>query len=102
MSSMFRRNAIGVAVLASLSVAAFAQPALPATSTPTPADDAAPAPPADAGAAAEGTLSTVEVREQRATSARMALSPQVGTTVYHIDSTFIDSLAKGEATSFDE
>ena len=32
----------------------------------------------------------------------MALSPQVGTTVYRIDSSFIDSLAKGDSTSFDE
>lgn len=89
MPTIFRRNAIGVAVIAFLSAAASAQSAPPATSPPTPTT-------------AEGTLSTVEVREQRATSARMALSPQVGTTVYHIDGTFIDSLAKGDATSVDE
>ncbi len=102
MSPIFRRNAIGVAALASLSVAAVAQTALPATPPATPADNATSVAPADSGAASEGTLSTVEVREQRATSARMSLSPQVGTTVYHIDSTFIDALAKGDATSFDE
>ena len=62
------------------------------------------APPADTPAEpdATGTLSTVDVVVQQMKKARMDLSPQVGTTVYNIDSQRIDALAQGNASSFDD
>ncbi len=92
MSSRFRRNAVGIAVLASLSAAAGAQSAPSSFASPSTA----------AQAPSDGTLSTVEVKEERATTPAVSVSPQTGSTVYHIDSTFIDSLAKGDATSIDD
>lgn len=115
MSFLSRRSAVGAAVLTLISLAASAQQASPAASAGTtepgsnvaqasapataPSGTSTGASATDASSTDSGTLSTVEVREQRATAARLALSPQVGTTVYHIDSTFIDSLAKGDSTS---
>lgn len=62
--------------------------------------DAAPGAPAAPDAA--GTLSTVDVTVQQLKKARIDLSPQVGTTVYRIDRSLIDSLGQGDAAPFDE
>jgi len=91
----FRRNAIGVAVLSLLSLAAVAQ------------ELAAPAPAADASAGAlpaTGALPavTVEAQSERLKKARMELSPAVGATVYRIDRSAIDALGKGDATPLDD
>jgi outer membrane receptor protein involved in Fe transport len=107
MSFFFRHSAIGAAVFALLCGAAAAQQAPSAPPSP-PAAAAAQTAPAASGAdangdaGADGTLSTVEVKEERSTTPAVSVRPQTGSTVYHIDSTFIDSLAKGDATSFDD
>lgn len=51
---------------------------------------------------AEQPLQQVQVSAQRLRSARIELSPKVGTTVYTISSRMVDALAHGEATPFDE
>lgn len=56
----------------------------------------------DPNAAIPGTLPTIEVTATRLKNARIALSPKVGTTVYTIDQSLIDTLGQGDATPFDE
>ncbi|MEO6972647.1 MAG: TonB-dependent receptor [Rhodoferax sp.] len=58
---------------------------------------AAPPAPDDAG-----TLSTVDVTVQQSKKTSIDLTPKVGTTVYRIDRSLIDSLGQGDATPFDE
>ena len=62
------------------------------------------APPADTPPAAgdAGTLSTVDVTVQQPKKSSLDLAPKVGTTVYRIDRSLIDSLGQGDATPFDE
>jgi outer membrane receptor protein involved in Fe transport len=48
------------------------------------------------------TLPTVQVTAQRLKSAQIRLSPSVGTTVYHVDRSLIDSLGQGDSTPFDQ
>jgi outer membrane receptor protein involved in Fe transport len=89
MSSSSRRSAIGAAVFSLASCAAFAQSdasAVPSVS-PSPQTD---------------SLSTVDVTAERLKKARIELSPQVGTTVYHVDPSAIEALGKGDAASFDD
>lgn len=54
-----------------------------------------PVPPAD-------TVTTIEVTSARLKSARIELSPKVGTTVYSVDSHMIEMLGQGENTPFNE
>lgn len=44
----------------------------------------------------------IQISAQRLRSARIELSPNVGTTVYTVTSRMVDTLAHGEATPFDE
>ena len=89
MIPIFRRNAVGVAVLSLLSWPAFAQDApVVTTTTVTPN--------------ADSPLGTVEVTAERLKKARMELSPEVGATVYRIDRAAIDALGKGDATPLDD
>lgn len=61
-------------------------------------DDAAPA----SQAAAEQPVSTVTVTAAHLKSARIDLSPKVGTTVYSVDTHMIDMLGQGADTPFNE
>lgn len=47
-------------------------------------------------------LSTVQVTAERLKNAQIHLSPSVGTTVYHLDRSLIDSLGQGDSTPFDQ
>lgn len=77
-----------------------------AADAPAPGPDAlAPEPVAVATASAvspEPVVARVEVSAARLKSARIELSPKVGTTVYTIDQHMVDMLGQGEDTSFDE
>lgn len=55
-----------------------------------------------AQAAPEPPVQQIQVTAQRLRSARIELSPNVGTTVYTISSRMVDALAHGEATPFNE
>lgn len=71
---------------------------------PVPLNTAAPAPaaPAPATTADAAPLTSIEVTAAHLKSARIALSPNVGTTIYSIDSHMIDMLGQGENTPFNE
>ena len=64
--------------------------------------------PADASPAAAGTdaapqeMQRVEVTSAHLRSARIELSPKVGTTIYSIDSHMVDMLGQGDNTPFNE
>ena len=47
-------------------------------------------------------ISTVEVTSAHLKSARIDLSPKIGTTVYAIDHHMVDALSQGDSTPFDE
>ncbi|MBI3525197.1 MAG: TonB-dependent receptor [Betaproteobacteria bacterium] len=51
---------------------------------------------------AEAAISTIEVTAARLKSARVELSPKVGTTVYTVDKQMIDKLGQGGDTPFNE
>lgn len=51
---------------------------------------------------AEPNLATVEVTAAHLKSARIELSPKVGTTIYSIDSHMVDMLGQGDNTPFNE
>ena len=51
---------------------------------------------------AADTVTTIEVTSARLKSARIELSPKVGTTVYSVDSHMIEMLGQGENTPFNE
>jgi outer membrane receptor protein involved in Fe transport len=84
--------------------------AIAASADTTAATPAATAPAADAPAAAAAAdaqtaapqMSTVEVSAAHLKSARIDLSPKVGTTVYTIDRHMIDALGQGDDTPFNE
>jgi outer membrane receptor protein involved in Fe transport len=61
-------------------------------------------PPTEAAIPASGDqmLPAVQITAHRFRDARIELSPKVGTTVYTINQSLIDSLGQGDATSFDE
>ena len=100
---MIRKKAIraAVAALAALypASAVFAEEASTDTASgPVAASDSPPA-------AADGTPAESEritVTAQKLKDARINLSPKVGTTVYSIEDTAIDTIGKGAATPFDE
>ena len=100
---MIRKKAIraAVAALAALypASAVFAEEASTDTASgPVAASDSTPA-------AADGTPAESEritVTAQKLKDARINLSPKVGTTVYSIEDTAIDTIGKGAATPFDE
>ncbi|MFZ6849911.1 TonB-dependent receptor [Undibacterium sp. RuRC25W] len=52
--------------------------------------------------ATDQAISTVEVTSAHLKSARIALSPKIGTTVYSIDKHMVDALSQGDSTPFDE
>lgn len=83
-----------------LSKLALAMSALFAAATAFGAD----APPLDSvpSAAAAPEVQRVEVTAAHLRSARIELSPKVGTTIYSIDSHMIDMLGQGEDTPFNE
>ena len=57
---------------------------------------------ADTSTAEPAATSTVEVTASRLKSARIELSPKVGTTVYSIDSRLVNMLGQGDDTPFSE
>src|ERR1700740_643732 len=69
-------------------------------SAPAFADDAADA--AAAAAASSAPMQTVEVTAAHLRSARIELSPKVGTTIYSIDQHMVDQLGQGDNTPFNE
>lgn len=86
-----RLSALSLA-LASLFIVPAAVPAFAADATPdTTAPDAAPA-----------DMQKVEVTSAHLRSARIELSPKVGTTIYSIDSHMVDMLGQGDNTPFNE
>jgi outer membrane receptor protein involved in Fe transport len=70
-------------------------------SAPAFADDATDAS-TDAASAAASTMQTVEVTAAHMKSARIELSPKVGTTIYTIDQHMVDQLGQGDNTPFNE
>jgi outer membrane receptor for ferrienterochelin and colicin len=62
----------------------------------------APDTPADPAAAPAGDMQSVQVTAARLKSARIELSPSVGTTVYTIDTHMVDMLGQGSDTPFNE
>src|SRR5450830_1783742 len=52
--------------------------------------------------ATDQAISTLEVTSAHLKSARIALSPKIGTTVYSIDKHMVDALSQGDSTPFDE
>ena len=56
----------------------------------------------DASNTADQPISTVEVTSAHLKSARIELSPKIGTTVYSIDKHMVDAMSQGDSTSFDE
>jgi len=87
-------NVIAPSGDAAAPVSAADQPAATAGTTPVPT----PADPQTAPA----QMSTVEVSAAHLKSARIDLSPKVGTTVYTIDRHMIDALGQGDDTPFNE
>ena len=82
-----RLSALSLALASLFAVPAFAADATPDTTAP----DAAPA-----------DMQKVEVTSAHLRSARIELSPKVGTTVYSIDSHMVDMLGQGDNTPFNE
>ncbi|MEJ1959539.1 MAG: TonB-dependent receptor plug domain-containing protein [Nitrosomonadales bacterium] len=113
---MFKYTALCVALIASLSAYAATDENLPAIREQlTEANEVNPIPihiEADNSGTTTGTsspdvaptevLNTIEVTGARLKSARVALSPNVGTTVYTVDKKMIDMLGQGEDTPFNE
>lgn len=86
-----RLSALSLAI-ASLFIVPAAVPAFAADATPdATAPDAAPA-----------DMQKVEVTSAHLRSARIELSPKVGTTIYSIDSHMVDMLGQGDNTPFNE
>ncbi|MGV7206976.1 TonB-dependent receptor [Oxalobacteraceae bacterium A2-2] len=88
-------------LLAALLNAAFLAGPARAADTDATAADAAPAGPASA-AGGNAAMPTVEVTAAHLKSARIELSPTVGTTVYTIDRHMVDQLGQGDNTPFNE
>ena len=95
-------------ILASLFIASSACASTPDASAPLAdaaraggLDAAAPAPEAAADAAPPA-MARIEVTAAHLKSARVELSPKVGTTIYTIDTHMIDSLGQGSDTPFNE
>ena len=57
---------------------------------------------ADSSAEETAATSTIEVTASRLKSARIELSPKIGTTVYSIDSRLVNMLGQGDSTPFSE
>jgi outer membrane receptor protein involved in Fe transport len=87
MTSLFSPSALTLAVLTLAAGAAAAQ--TPPSTPPTPPNP-------------DDSLKEVQVTAERLRRARLELSPKVGTTVYRIDQPLIESLSRGDNTSFDE
>lgn len=64
--------------------------------------DGNPAGTAETDSSAQTILSPITVTAERMRNARIDLSPSVGTTVYHINQSFIDNLGMGEASAFND
>ena len=88
-AAFYTHHAVAADAPADTAAAAAAAPATPAASDPAAAPDNAPIP-------------QVEVTAAHLRSARIDLSPNVGTTVYSIDQHMVDQLGQGDNTPFNE
>jgi len=95
-----RLSALSLALASLFSVSAYAADVAPA-----PAADLSSSADASAdtsAAAAPQDMQTVEVTSAHLKSARIELSPKIGTTVYSIDSHMVNMLGQGDNTPFNE
>ena len=58
--------------------------------------------PMTASDSSDQAISTVEVKSAHLKSARVDLSPKVGTTIYSLDKPRVDAMSQGDSTPFDE
>ena len=65
-------------------------------------DDASADPATTVSGSADAPISTVEVTSAHLKSARIDLSPKIGTTIYSIDKHMVDAMSQGDSTPFDE
>ncbi len=98
---MFKYTALCVALFAPLSAYAANNEDLHAIREPVVAANEANSAPLIVEQPTE-VLNTIEVTATRLKSARVELSPKVGTTVYTVDKKMIDTLGQGDDTPFNE